>query len=46
MHACWGGVLVNAENSNTKKKKKRLEKKEHRGDGREDEMKAVLRWAG
>jgi hypothetical protein len=28
------------------KKKKRLEKKEHRGDGREDEMKAVLRWAG
>ena len=28
------------------KKKKRLEKKERRGDGREDEMKAVLRWAG
>jgi hypothetical protein len=44
MHAYWGGVLMNAENSNTKKK--RLEKKERRGDGREDEMKAVLRWAG
>jgi hypothetical protein len=43
MHAYWGGVLMNAENSNTKK---RLEKKEYRGDGREDEMKAVLRWAG